>query len=286
MISHTSACMNTHKCGGNYRLWHLRSSLAGFFFFWCLDFNLDFDFYCLSLFYLLLICAVICFCFPHAANPFIWMCLRFNSTVPLGVFGVWLFVDDWTAVKPCTALSDLHKRQFVLCVAAVNPGYVEPFSHSRGFQSDLNSWRSAVINPCVSFSSPCQANGGWQDAGTPSSVISPTEGPGSVHSDTSNWSPHRRSPPLCCRAPTSTDWPTREAGQTQREPIIRGVAHLFSCCHRRAPATPLKTCRQQTATIMQDFLFMGKAFTFSRCSHPPSSRTASQTYIYTVYICK
>ncbi len=33
-----------------------------------------------------------------------------------------------------------------------------------------------------------QANGGWQDATTPSSVISPTEGPGSVHSDTSNWS--------------------------------------------------------------------------------------------------
>lgn len=31
-----------------------------------------------------------------------------------------------------------------------------------------------------------QANGGWQDATTPSSVISPTEGPGSVHSDTSN----------------------------------------------------------------------------------------------------
>ncbi|KAG7274169.1 hypothetical protein CRUP_017533 [Coryphaenoides rupestris] len=30
------------------------------------------------------------------------------------------------------------------------------------------------------------ANGGWQDATTPSSVISPTEGPGSVHSDTSN----------------------------------------------------------------------------------------------------
>nr|XP_057929436.1 pre-B-cell leukemia transcription factor 1-like isoform X1 [Doryrhamphus excisus] len=29
-------------------------------------------------------------------------------------------------------------------------------------------------------------NGGWQDAATPSSVTSPTEGPGSVHSDTSN----------------------------------------------------------------------------------------------------
>lgn len=35
-----------------------------------------------------------------------------------------------------------------------------------------------------------QANGGWQDAMTPSSVISPTEGPGSVHSDTSNWHLH------------------------------------------------------------------------------------------------
>ncbi|XP_029441366.1 pre-B-cell leukemia transcription factor 2 isoform X4 [Rhinatrema bivittatum] len=31
-----------------------------------------------------------------------------------------------------------------------------------------------------------QANGGWQEAATPSSVTSPTEGPGSVHSDTSN----------------------------------------------------------------------------------------------------
>nr|XP_042703246.1 pre-B-cell leukemia transcription factor 2 [Chrysemys picta bellii] len=31
-----------------------------------------------------------------------------------------------------------------------------------------------------------RANGGWQEAATPSSVTSPTEGPGSVHSDTSN----------------------------------------------------------------------------------------------------
>ncbi|XP_067416324.1 pre-B-cell leukemia transcription factor 2 isoform X1 [Emydura macquarii macquarii] len=30
------------------------------------------------------------------------------------------------------------------------------------------------------------ANGGWQEAATPSSVTSPTDGPGSVHSDTSN----------------------------------------------------------------------------------------------------
>lgn len=39
--------------------------------------------------------------------------------------------------------------------------------------------------------SSSQTNGGWQDAPTPSSVTSPTEGPGSVHSDTSNW----RAPP-------------------------------------------------------------------------------------------
>lgn len=38
------------------------------------------------------------------------------------------------------------------------------------------------------FFFPSKANGGWQDAPTPSSVTSPTEGPGSVHSDTSNWS--------------------------------------------------------------------------------------------------
>ncbi|XP_078272146.1 pre-B-cell leukemia transcription factor 2-like [Rhinoraja longicauda] len=38
----------------------------------------------------------------------------------------------------------------------------------------------------VSQVSVSQANGGWQDAATPSSVTSPTEGPGSVHSDTSN----------------------------------------------------------------------------------------------------
>ncbi|CAM4669291.1 unnamed protein product [Caretta caretta] len=31
-----------------------------------------------------------------------------------------------------------------------------------------------------------RANGGWQEAATPCSVTSPTEGPGSVHSDTSN----------------------------------------------------------------------------------------------------
>lgn len=42
---------------------------------------------------------------------------------------------------------------------------------------------------CVTIKRPLlssQTNGGWQDAPTPSSVTSPTEGPGSVHSDTSN----------------------------------------------------------------------------------------------------
>uniref|UniRef100_A0A8C6V568 PBX homeobox 2 n=1 Tax=Naja naja TaxID=35670 RepID=A0A8C6V568_NAJNA len=40
--------------------------------------------------------------------------------------------------------------------------------------------------PSFLFLLSLQANGGWQEAATPSSVTSPTEGPGSVHSDTSN----------------------------------------------------------------------------------------------------
>lgn len=54
-------------------------------------------------------------------------------------------------------------------------------------------WRSQFHDNLASFTS-LQANGGWQDATTPSSVTSPTEGPGSVHSDTSNWSPHHLAP--------------------------------------------------------------------------------------------
>lgn len=42
-----------------------------------------------------------------------------------------------------------------------------------------------VVTP-TSLPFVSQANGVWQDAATPSSVKSPTEGPGSVHSDTSN----------------------------------------------------------------------------------------------------
>lgn len=54
-----------------------------------------------------------------------------------------------------------------------------------------NEQKSNTLTPHFWFSLilfPFQANGGWQDAPTPSSVTSPTEGPGSVHSDTSNWS--------------------------------------------------------------------------------------------------
>uniref|UniRef100_A0A8B9RMM3 Pre-B-cell leukemia homeobox 1a n=1 Tax=Astyanax mexicanus TaxID=7994 RepID=A0A8B9RMM3_ASTMX len=45
-------------------------------------------------------------------------------------------------------------------------------------QSQVGGAATRLTSPAV--------NGGWQDAPTPSSVTSPTEGPGSVHSDTSN----------------------------------------------------------------------------------------------------
>lgn len=70
------------------------------------------------------------------------------------------------------------------------------FTHSLSLL--LYSTFYPVVFPSLSFVSVMfffflQTNGGWQDAPTPSSVTSPTEGPGSVHSDTSNWiypSPH------------------------------------------------------------------------------------------------
>ncbi|KAM9476217.1 pre-B-cell leukemia transcription factor 3b isoform 3-T3 [Clarias gariepinus] len=53
-------------------------------------------------------------------------------------------------------------------------------SQTAGYNDDLGE------NSIYSPHGMDQTNGGWQDAATPSSVISPTEGPGSVHSDTSN----------------------------------------------------------------------------------------------------
>ncbi|XP_053480760.1 pre-B-cell leukemia transcription factor 3b isoform X3 [Ictalurus furcatus] len=52
-------------------------------------------------------------------------------------------------------------------------------SQTAGYSDDLGG--NSMYSP-----HSLDANGGWQDAMTPSSAISPTEGPGSVHSDTSN----------------------------------------------------------------------------------------------------
>ncbi|XP_053549716.1 pre-B-cell leukemia transcription factor 1 [Bombina bombina] len=52
-----------------------------------------------------------------------------------------------------------------------------------------DSYQGAQVGANVqsqTFLCVLQANGGWQEAATPSSVTSPTEEPGSVHSDTSN----------------------------------------------------------------------------------------------------
>ncbi|XP_061673245.1 pre-B-cell leukemia transcription factor 3b isoform X8 [Syngnathoides biaculeatus] len=52
-------------------------------------------------------------------------------------------------------------------------------SQTAGYSDTLS--RNTMYSP-----HSLNTNGGWQDATTPSSVISPTEGPGSGHSDTSN----------------------------------------------------------------------------------------------------
>ncbi|XP_046870907.1 pre-B-cell leukemia transcription factor 3 isoform X2 [Hypomesus transpacificus] len=51
--------------------------------------------------------------------------------------------------------------------------------------SQTVGYSDGLRHPLYSPHGP-NGNGGWHDAPTPSSVISPTEGPGSVHSDTSN----------------------------------------------------------------------------------------------------
>ncbi|KAM4696601.1 pre-B-cell leukemia transcription factor 2 isoform 1-T1 [Rhinophrynus dorsalis] len=61
------------------------------------------------------------------------------------------------------------------------PSQVESLRHTMGpgYSDSLSA--NQMYSP-----REIRANGGWQEAVTPSSVTSPTEGPGSVHSDTSN----------------------------------------------------------------------------------------------------
>ncbi|XP_044161558.1 pre-B-cell leukemia transcription factor 2 isoform X1 [Bufo gargarizans] len=61
------------------------------------------------------------------------------------------------------------------------PSQVESLRHTMGpgYSDSLSA--NQIYSP-----REIRANGGWQEAVTPSSVTSPTEGPGSVHSDTSN----------------------------------------------------------------------------------------------------
>ncbi|KAI2667437.1 Pre-B-cell leukemia transcription factor 1 [Labeo rohita] len=64
----------------------------------------------------------------------------------------------------------------------INRVYSEGIRHSRSRLDFTTGFVAGHLRLCMRMS----ANGGWQDAPTPSSVTSPTEGPGSVHSDTSN----------------------------------------------------------------------------------------------------
>ncbi|KAM9325802.1 LOW QUALITY PROTEIN: pre-B-cell leukemia transcription factor 2 [Gastrophryne carolinensis] len=61
------------------------------------------------------------------------------------------------------------------------PSQVESLRHTMGPGYNDSLSANQMYSP-----REIRANGGWQEAVTPSSVTSPTEGPGSVHSDTSN----------------------------------------------------------------------------------------------------
>lgn len=76
-----------------------------------------------------------------------------------------------TAAKPTRHLHQIQPVDTLRHVISQTGGYSESLAASQ------------IYSP-----QGINANGGWQDAPTPSSVTSPTEGPGSVHSDTSNWS--------------------------------------------------------------------------------------------------
>lgn len=64
---------------------------------------------------------------------------------------------------------------------AYPPSQVESLRHTMGPGYNDSLSANQIYSP-----REIRANGGWQEAVTPSSVTSPTEGPGSVHSDTSN----------------------------------------------------------------------------------------------------
>lgn len=68
------------------------------------------------------------------------------------------------------------QRRFLLCFP------VESLRHSVGSGGYKdNTGGGQMYSP-----QQIRANGGWQEAVSPSSVMSPTEGPGSIHSDTSS----------------------------------------------------------------------------------------------------
>ncbi|XP_069793731.1 pre-B-cell leukemia transcription factor 1 isoform X5 [Narcine bancroftii] len=83
-----------------------------------------------------------------------------------------------------------------MSMQTLNGDTYQPTQVGANVQSQVDSLRH-VINQTGGYSDalgagrmyspqPLNANGSWQDATTPSSVTSPTEGPGSVQSDTSN----------------------------------------------------------------------------------------------------
>lgn len=98
-----------------------------------------------------------------------------------------------------------------------------------------------------------QANGVWQDATTPSSVISPTEGPGSVHSDTSNWS--------AIKCISASNWAWTLTGSPTAEDMKKKKFHnrfvflYFKISHNHATQITSSIMNTKCFLIIQCFFF-------------------------------
>ncbi|XP_055480345.1 pre-B-cell leukemia transcription factor 1-like [Psammomys obesus] len=95
-------------------------------------------------------------------------------------------VSNWFGNKRIRYKKNIGKFQEEANIYAAKTAVTATNVSAHGSQANSPSTPNSAGDEFSASRHAAKANGGWQDATTPSSVTSPTEGPGSVHSDTSN----------------------------------------------------------------------------------------------------